>query len=248
MKTVMPVASVLACAVSLNAQITATLNRLPGDATEIRIRNNSTVSLAAFVLGLRHVHGCAQNNAPLMVYVDPAIDTAARPLPPSQERTVAPEHMVLGCFTNGKMVFRFPLFEEPIVTAGIFAGGATTGDPALLTRLILRRCNMLQAVETALEMLSDAGRRNVPRVQLIEQFKKLADSLNRWYLPPEQQVGRSLYQSVVGKLMDLPEAPAGSPFPPSTFVTEETVALNRQRVTLLESQPSLADAALISTR
>jgi len=86
------------------------------------------------------------------------------------------------------------------------------------------------------------------RVQLIEQFRKLADSLNRWYLPPEQQVGRSLYQSIVGKLMDLPEAPGGSPFPPSSFVAEETVKLNRQRVTLLESQPSLADAALISTR
>src|SRR4029077_19145963 len=57
MKTVMSVASALACAVSLNAQITATLNRLPGDATEIRIRNNSTVSLAAFVLALHYVHG-----------------------------------------------------------------------------------------------------------------------------------------------------------------------------------------------
>ena len=86
------------------------------------------------------------------------------------------------------------------------------------------------------------------RVQLIEQFRKLADSLNRWYLPPEQQVGRSLYQSIVGKLMDLPEAPGGSPFPPSSFVAEETVKLNRQRVTLLESEPGLADAFLASTR
>ena len=137
------------------------------------------------------------------------------------------------------------LLEEPIVAAGIFADGTTTGDAALLTRLILRRSSMLLAVETALQTLLDAGRHILPRDRLIAQFKRLADSLNRWYLPPEQQVGRGLYQSIAGKLMNLPEMQVGSPFPPSTFVAQETAALNRQRVTLLRSQPSLADAAFI---
>ena len=245
MRIVISVACVLACAFSVNAQVKATLNRLPGDATEIRIRNNSPVSLAAFGLGLHYVHGCAQNNAPLMVYVDPVIDTGVRPLPPSQERTVAPEHMVLGCFTNGKIVLRFPLFEEPIVTAGIFSDGTTTGDEVLLTRLILRRSNMLAAVEVALEILADAARHNVPRDQMIEQFKKMARSVSHSYLPTEQQVGLVLYQSIIGKLINLPDEPLGSPFPPSAFVAQETAMLNRQRVILSESQPSLTDATLI---
>ena len=129
------------------------------------------------------------------------------------------------------------VWEEPIV-AGILADGTTTGDAALLTRLIVRRGNQLAAVEMAMEMLSDAGRRNVPRDQLIEQFKKMMKSVSHWYLPPEQQVGSSVYQSLVGKLINLPEEPVGSPFPPSTFVAEETAILNRQRVALSESQPA----------
>jgi hypothetical protein len=239
MKTVISLAAILACAFSLNAQITAVLNRFPARSSEIRIRNNSAVSLAAFAIDMAPAAQDAPISAPLLVYVDTAVDQTAMPLLPSQEYTVP----VPSRSRPGQP--REDLFEPPIVTAGIFADGATTGDPALLRRLILRRCNMLQAVEAALEVLSDAGRHNVPRGQLIEQFRKMVDSVNHWYLPQEQQVGRSLYQSIIGKLTNLPEGPLGSPFPPTAFVEEETARLNRQRVALLDSQPSLADAALI---
>ena len=238
MKAAISLASVLACALAVDAQITATLNRLPDRAPEIRIRNSSAASLVAFAIRMNPVVRSASNNAPFMEYVDTAIDTTT-PLLPNQERTIpVPWRRRSGQLAED-------LFEQPIITAGIFADGTTTGDAALLTRLINRRSNMLAAVETAMEMLVDAGGHNTPRDQLIDQFKKMARSVSHSYLPPEQQVGRDLYQSIVGKLINLPDEPLGSPFPPSTFVAEETAMLNRQRVTLSESQPSLADAAFI---
>jgi hypothetical protein len=241
MKTVFSVVvSALACAFSLDAQIITTLSRLPQGMDEVRIRNNSSISLVAFVVTVKQVPiSEAFSNAPFVVYSDPLIEPKAKPLLASEERIV----MMLG--------FRDPsgtrrgFLDEPIVTAGILADGSTTGDPALLVRLMIRRNNMLMAVETALETLSDAGRRNIPRDRLVEQFKKMAESLNHWYVPPEQQVGRALYQSIAAKLMSLPEGQLGSPFPPSAFVEQETAPLRQRRVTLLASEPSLADATLI---
>jgi hypothetical protein len=238
MKTVISLASVLACAFAMDAQITATLSRIPNGGPEIRIRNNSGVSAVAFAIRMNPVVRNAPDSAPFIVYVDTAIDTTA-PLQPNQERTIP---VLLRRRPDERLE---DLFEQPIITAGILADGTTTGDAALLTRLINRRSNMLAAVETAMEMLVDAGRHNAPREQLIEQFKKMARSVSHSYLPPEQQVGRDLYQSIVGKLVNLPDEPLGSPFPPSTFIAEETAILNRHRVTLSESQPSLADAAFI---
>jgi len=86
---------------------------------------------------------------------------------------------------------------------------------------MLRRCNRLLAVETALDTLSDAGRRNIPRDQLVERFRKMADSMWRWYVPPEEKMGLQLYRSMSDKFKRLPEAPVGAPFPHSAFVDEK---------------------------
>ena len=53
--------------------------------------------------------------------------------------------------------------QQPVVAA-VFSDGSTTGDPALLARLLLRRSNMLLAIDTTIETSSRAGRHNVPRV------------------------------------------------------------------------------------
>lgn len=237
-------AFVLACVFSLDAQITATLNRLPNGLDEVNIRNNSAISLVTFAVAVKQAtRSPTAGNPPIVVYSDPLIEPASKPLLANEERVVRVWGGVLGPDPLGRRpspVDRRPL-ELPIITAGIFADGVATGDAALLTRLMWQRSNMLLAVETTLEILSDAGRRNIPREQLIGQFRKMVDALNHWYLPREQQVGRAIYQSMIGKLMNLPEGPLGSPFPPAAFVEEETTTLRQHRIALSESQPSLLD-------
>jgi hypothetical protein len=250
MKVVLSLAFVLACAFTLDAQITAILSRLPDGSDEVRIRNESAQNVWAFVVTVRQVPlSTDAANAPFVVYSDPLVDSSAKPLRAGEERVVmrirrvAPGRLnAFGKRAAGRAVH---VLDMPIFTAGVFADGTTTGDRALLTRLMFRRSSMLLALETALETLLDAGRHNIPRDQLIDHFRNLADSLNRWYLSAGQQVGRGLYQSIVEKLEGLPEGQLGSPFPPSAFIAQETAMLNRQRVTLLESQPSLADAAFV---
>jgi hypothetical protein len=242
MKAALLVASLLAYAFSVNAQISGTLHHRPDGLDEVSIRNNSTANVVAYVITVNRVpQGPNSGNAPWVMYSDPLIEPAAKPLLAGEERAAMNIGMNPGVNTPGE---RF--FQEPVVTAGILADGTIIGDPALLAGLVLRRSNMLLAVETTLETLSDAGRRNIPRDQLIAQFKKMADSLRRWYLPTEQQVGLGVYQSMIGKLMNLPDVQYGSPFPPATFVAEETATLRQQRVILSESQPSLADGNQIS--
>lgn len=242
MKAFLQLASALACAFSLDAQITAVLNRFPARSPEIVIRNNSTMDLTALAVSMAPVPQKAVDSVPFIVYLNTAIDTdraavsyrlsAGLPLAPRQEFAVP----VTSAFRDGRLV---DLFRPPIDTAAVFADGTTAGDPALLARLLSRRGNMLQAVELASDILKNAGRSNVPRGQLIEQFSQLADSLNHWYLAPEKQVGRTLYQSIVEKLMSLPPPHLGSAFPPTAFVEQETAMLNRQRTNLLESRPGL---------
>ena len=241
MKCAVAAFSVLVFVSTLHAQITATLERTPSGIDRISIRNGSALDLVAFVVTVRRRPMSPGVPAPpFVVFSDSLTDTSAKPLRSGEEQVV----IEFGGLVRPENQPRH--LDEPIMTAGLLADGATVGDPNLFAKLMWRRSNMLLAVETSLEILTDAGRINVAREKLVNQFKRMSDSLNRSYLPPEQQVGRSLYQSIAGKLLNLPEGELGTPFPPTTFVLEETAALNRQRVALLESQPSLmeADAAL----
>lgn len=247
MRTLIASAFALAFAFASNAQITAFLKALPDGSNEVRVRNDGPVVVSAFAAqasggNLVEFESSRGRSREILsiVYVDSLLDNVPKPLLPKEERVVKDGG---GLLWEGQRVI--VTYELPIRTAGILADGRTFGDGELLRRLVLRRCNMLQAVETTLDILSDAGRRNVSKDVLVNQFRKMADSLNRWYVPPEQQVGHDLYQSIMGKLLNLPDEPLGSPFPPDAFVTEETAVLNRLRVTLRDSQPSLAEAALL---
>jgi hypothetical protein len=247
MRGIISVASVLACAFISDAQITAHLKTSPDGSNEIIIKNNGAVSLAAFAIAA-HRKGEDQTlralpanslDPPARFYFDSTMDLAVTPLLPNEERKVAQSSVML---SRADAERHFIIFEEPIVTGGIFADGAIAGDAVLISGLMLRRSNMLLAVETTLETLSDAGGRNIPRDQLIEQFRRMAEFVNHWYIPPEEQISRSLYLSMIEKLLHVPEGPLGSAFPPTGFVERETAALRQQRAALVESRPSLEAA------
>jgi len=267
MNILLRVAAMVACAFCLEAQLVTSLNRTSEGSTEIKIRNNSALALTAFSAAANVTivnqggRKAVENRPPLMAGFDTAITSSTESLAPGQERSLlfvsfVPDHG--GCSSMAMVTVSSALLQadqkrrniinrsgspcelgEP-VTAAIFADGSTTGDSGLLAKLMLRRSNTLLAVETTLEMLSDAGRRNVPREQLIVQFKRMVDSLQRWYLPPEQKVGLDLYQSMIGKLINLPPTKNDEPFPPNEFVERESATLRDRRVSLMESQSSLA--------
>ena len=239
MKLVMSAAVLFACATSLHGQITTKLIVEPGRPHELIVRNDSSAPLVAYIVSARQMQRSANNiDAPFVVFLDPLVDPAVKPLPAGEQLMIESRGVTIGS------VQRF--FEGPVSAAGILADGTTSGDPALVSRLLLRRSNMLQAIELAIDTLIDAGNRNVPRSQMLNQFKRLADSAARWYLPVEQQVGRALYNSIISKLSALPEGEIGTAFPPSAFIAEEIAALHQRRVALLQSRPSLSDAPFLT--
>lgn len=241
------------------AQIATTMRRLDDGSTEITLKNNSPLTIEAFAISatLAGKNGMVRNpngGPSFVAYYDPAIDSSTRLLP-NQEQILPPVRIMCGpvvkqsgsdALRDAERAHKDRLYRrslicalEELVVASVFGDGSTSGDAALLTRLLFRRSNMLLAIDTTIETLSRAGRHNPSREQLIDTFKNLADSLNRWYLSDEQQIGRRLYQAEVAKLLSLPKAELGSPFPPSDFVRRETAMLAEQRIALVQSPPSL---------
>ncbi len=161
----------IAWAPSLDAQVTALLNKLPDASTEIRLRNDSAKSVAAYATSTRWQRQSPANpdlSELVLLFIDPTVYflkplnvclNAAGELPPGEQCAV--ERLP----TSGK-----PVFEQPVVAA-IFTDGSTTGDGALLTQLLSRRSSMLSAVDLAVETLRDAGHTNVPRHQLVRSLK-----------------------------------------------------------------------------
>jgi hypothetical protein len=237
-----------ACAAAASAQVAATVGLAPDGSTEITLRNDGPVELTAYAIRVTYHTQQPEFDGPIVVYVDPVLDTRPVPRPPTS-RTESGPIAPGGEFTflAGNMVAYNlgrgrPVFDQPIV-AGIFADGSTTGDTGLLTLLMLRRSNMLAAVETSLEILTAAAQRGTPPAEVAQQLDTIAATLRHWYLPKEQTVGLELYESIIARVMALPEERADEPSPLSTLVAEERPALLQRRALLLGARPGLAAAS-----
>ena len=193
MKAVVLAAFAFAC-ISVEAQIIATLRDSP---RRLAGSQNTKRFCGASLGGVR---GSANQtprhttagNPRLVAYFDPLIDPEFKSLAENEERVVMRKG--IGFSEAGKSFPRESRRQTPaggtIAVAGILGDGSLTGDPAMLTRLLVRRANMLAAVETSLEFYCAPGRRNIPRDQLIAEFQRMVDAVRRWYLPPEQQLGQ----------------------------------------------------------
>ena len=253
MKSAFELVYVLICIAPSQAQLTVATRINDDGATEFKLKNASSQAVAAFAVTAKSIP--PQDGPTFLTYQDPAIDQSTAPISPGEERTLPP--VTIFCAPDVKRShteivkdiertrtdkeYRRQLMcrlDQPVIAA-VFADGSATGDPVLLERLKLRRSNMLLAIDTSTETLSRAGRRNVPRDQLITEFKNLADASNRWYLPEEQRIGGRIYRSIVAKLMKLPPPELGQAFPPTDFVEQETAALARQRLAIMQSPPTL---------
>jgi hypothetical protein len=220
----------LVLVLAVHGQISTVAKRLPSGASTIEVRSEGAVALSAVVIRYQ----LAGQEGAFYQYFDELTDAA----PPKTEFVVELPYTLP---RDGKG--RIPALAGSIANAAILPDGTASGEPELIRRLILRRANLLQAVEASLDMIAAAGRHNTSRSRMIADFKRMADSVHRWYLPEEQQTGFRVYQSIVGKLTNMVDGPVGTAFPPNEFVEQETAALNRQRTVLMASQPSLADVA-----
>lgn len=230
MKIPIAIASALAYAFSLGAQIAAKVDRSPDGYQRISVHNDSKMDLVAFVVRAKQLTRSPEEpSGPSLLFFD-ALDGDWDALAPGEQRTLnrLPE-------PAGRHAF-----DKPIMIAGIFADGSTAGDTELLRLLLSYRSNRLAAIETALDALSEAGQRNLSRDRLIEQFQKMADAARRWYIPEEQRSAAKVYESIVDRLVNLPEQEPGAPFPPTDFVRGEIATLSRERAALLDSEPSLS--------
>ena len=135
MRAALFMAAGLACAGSLSAQISTSLNELPDGTAEIRIRNDSSVSLVAFAIRVKYRNLISTNGAPILLYADPVIDSfpemanpsgkrvAGSPVLPGREFTMLPELMVARSPISGR-----PVFEEPMA-AGFLRTARRRGMP-----------------------------------------------------------------------------------------------------------------------
>lgn len=240
MRTLSVAAALLLCVWPVTAQVVATPGRSPSAVPQISIRNAGSTPAVAFAVAMNPLQNSGDVGQ-FIVFSDVIVDATDR-LNANQERTIP----VLLRTRPGIRLEE--VFELPMTTAVIYADGTTAGDVVLLTRLMVRRCNRLLAVDTASDALTEASKHNIPRSALVAQFRSMAESLNHWYLPPEQQIGRDLYRSISEKLSDLPDPTPGAAFPPATFVAEQLKTLNQDRVTLLGSKPHLSTATFARAR
>jgi hypothetical protein len=245
---------VLASIESVSGQLTVSVGSTTDGGTALFYKNDSTVSLSAFVAGWTNIRVGSSHRSAALVFRDAYIEDSVVSLSPGQQRS-------LPVGGPGLTV------SQAQILAAVFEDGSTFGDPAWVRILQMRRGYYLTALNAGIADLGTGASENLTP-QLLAQLLTSSQSsqisaintlgggvtdMQQLFSEPTQALKdanlrvvaannwrgciRIVYTPLLKNISKPPKLPDGSQLPLSTLISDFTSHMSDKRVKLLIAKP-----------